>query len=108
MPIYMTRNVYSAEAMSNMVNSADGRKEKIANHIEQAGGKLLDYYFCFGEFDGVCIYEMPDGDSALSVLAAVHAMGFVTRMETTELFTSEEAARAFKKAKGIEISPPRE
>jgi len=33
-------------------------------------------------------------------------MGFVTEMKTTELFTSEEAAVAFKKAKGIEIAPP--
>ncbi|MEM7009513.1 MAG: GYD domain-containing protein [Thermodesulfobacteriota bacterium] len=107
MPIYMTRNVYSSEAMSNMIKSADGRKEKIAQHIEQAGGKLLDYYFCFGEYDGVCIYETPDGESALSVLAAVKAMGFVTKMETTQLFRTEDGAEAFKRAKGIQVTPPK-
>ena len=107
MPIYMTKNSYSAEAMSHIINSADGRKEKIANHIEQAGGRLIDYYFSFGEFDGVCIYETPDSESALSVLAAIKAMGFVNKMETTELFSTEDAAEAFKKAKGIEISPPK-
>ena len=49
---------------------------------------------------------MPDSETALSLCAAVKAMGFVTEMKTTELFTSEEAAVAFKKAKGIEIAPP--
>jgi len=34
-------------------------------------------------------------------------MGFVTDMKTTELYTSEEAATAFRKAKNIEITPPK-
>lgn len=107
MPIYMTQNRYSSEAMYHMINTADTRKEKIANHIAEAGGKLIDYYFCLGEYDAVGIYEMPDRDSLLSLLAAVKAMGFVTKMETTELFSTDEAAEAFKKAKGIEITPPK-
>lgn len=107
MPIFMTKNCYSAEAMSHMISTADGRKEKIAKHLEQVGGKLIGYYFSFGEYDAVCIYEAPDSDSALTVLAAVKAMGFVTKMETTELFSTEDAAAAFNKAKGIEITPPK-
>jgi len=39
MPIYMTQNRYSSEAISHMINTADGRKEKIAKHIEQVGGR---------------------------------------------------------------------
>jgi uncharacterized protein with GYD domain len=107
MPIYLTQNRYSPEAISHMINTADGRKEKIAKHIEQVGGKLIDYYFCNGNYDAAGIYEVPDSETALSLCAAVKAMGFVTEMNTTELFTSEEAATAFKKAKGIDITPPK-
>ena len=108
MPIYMTQNRYSPEAMSRMIDNADVRKEQIAKHLEQAGGKLIDYYFCYGEYDAVGIYEMPDRESALAILAAVKAMDFVSEMETTELFTIDEASEAFKKAKGIVITPPKE
>ncbi len=107
MPIYMTRNRYSPEAMSHMIANADVRKEQIGKHLEQAGGRLIDYYFCYGEYDAVGIYEMPDRESALAIIAAVAAMGFVTDMETIELFTTEEASEAFKKAKGIVITPPK-
>ena len=106
MPIYITQNRYSSEAITNMINSADGRKEQIAKHIEQVGGKLIEYYFCNAEYDAVGIYELPDADTALSLCAAVKAMGFVTEMKTTALITSQEAANAFNKAKGINITPP--
>ena len=43
MPIYLTQNRYSPEAISHMINTADRRKEKIAKHIEQVDGKLIDY-----------------------------------------------------------------
>lgn len=99
MPIYMTQNRYSPDAITHMINSADGRKEQIAKHIEQVGGKLIEYYFRNSDYDAVGIYELPDRDSALSLCAAVKALGFVTEMKTTELYTSEEAATAFKRAR---------
>ena len=48
---------------------------------------------------------MTDRETALNPNAAVKAMGFVTEIKTNELFTSEEAVEAFKKAKDIERSP---
>jgi len=60
MPIYMTQNRYSPEAINHMINTGDGRKEQIAQYIEQAGGKLIEYYFCNSDYDAVAIYELPD------------------------------------------------
>lgn len=88
-----------------MINSADGRWEQIAKHIEQVGGNLIEYYFCNADYDAVDIYELPDRETALSPNAVVKAMGFVTGIKTNELITSEEAVEAFKKAKDIERSP---
>jgi uncharacterized protein with GYD domain len=53
----MTQNRYSPDAITHMINSADGRKEQIAKHIEQVGGKLIEYYFCNSDYDAVGIYE---------------------------------------------------
>lgn len=103
----MTQSSYSSEAMKHMIESADGRVSKIEKHIEQAGGKLLSLHFTLGEYNAVSIYEMPDEVSTLSLLAAVQAKGFITKMKTTELFSPEDAADAFKKARQIEISTPK-
>ena len=51
----MTQNRYSPEAITHMINSADGRREQIAKHIEQVGGNLIKYYFCNADYDAVDI-----------------------------------------------------
>ena len=53
-----------------MINSANGRKDQIKKHIEQVEGRLIDNYFCNGDYDTVGIYELPDTERSLSLCAA--------------------------------------
>ena len=63
MPLYMSQFSYKPEAMAAMINNPGDRSAKVAKHLEQVGGKLISFYFTFGEYDGICIYEAPDGVS---------------------------------------------
>ena len=71
MSIYMTQKLYSPEAITHMINSADGHREQVAKHIEHVGGKLIDYYFCKADYDAVGTYELPNRETALSFNASV-------------------------------------
>ncbi len=75
--------------------------------MENVGVKLIEYYFCNSDYDAVAICELPDRDTAFSLNEAVKAMGLAKEMKTTELYSSEEASTAFRKAKYMEITPPK-
>jgi uncharacterized protein with GYD domain len=66
--------------------------------IEGFGGKLLHYYFAFGDYDGVAICEFPDQASVAACSMTVAATGAFSRFETTALLTAAEAHAAMKKA----------
>jgi uncharacterized protein with GYD domain len=63
-----------------------------------AGGKLIDIYFYFGDYDGVVISEFPSNVEAALVALAVGASGGFTDMKTTVLITMEESKEAMAKA----------
>ena len=107
MPLYMTQVSYTPEAMAKMISSTDSRSSKVAKHIEQVGGKMVCFYFTFGDYDAVGIFDIPDGVSALSVLSAAWSADFLTKIKTTEIFSAEEAHEAFKKAGSVELTPPK-
>jgi uncharacterized protein with GYD domain len=76
--------------------------------IEGFGGKMLCYYFAFGEYDGIAICEFPDTISIAACSMRAAATGAFSRFETTALLTATEAEAAMKRAKDakVEYRPP--
>ena len=62
--------------------------------IERGGGKLIDYYITFGEYDFVVIYSAPSPVAAFSIAAVGGAGGSRTDTKTTVGLTSAEAGGA--------------
>lgn len=107
MPIYITQFSYKPEAMAKLIDNPENRSRQIKKHLNQVGGKLLSLYYTFGDYDGICIYEVPEGVDAMSIMAKNWATDFLSKVKTTEAFTTEDAIRAFKKAEEIVIIPPK-
>ena len=107
MPLYMSQFSYTPEAMANLINNPEVRSNQVQKHLDQVGGKLLAFYYTFGDYDGIAIYEVPDGADAFSVVAANWATDFLTKVKTTEIFSAEEGLEAFKKAASMTITPPK-
>lgn len=105
MPKYMIQGSYGIEGLSALVKAPQNRIEAIKPAIEKLGGKLVDAYFCFGDYDFVVIVEMPDNATAAGISMAFGAGGAIRATKTTPLLSANETIDAMKKASAAGYKP---
>ena len=98
MPQYLGRFSYSSDAVRALVDSPQDREAAAREVVEALGGRMLGLWFCFGEFDGVFIAEVPDNTTAAALAMIVGGSGAMSRFETTPLIGMDEAQEAMRKA----------
>jgi uncharacterized protein with GYD domain len=106
MPVYLGRFSYTTDAMKALVSEPQDRSAAAREVAETLGGKLLGFWFAFGEFDGVFLMEAPDNASAAALAMAVGAGGALSEIETTVLLDMDEAQDAMRKAAAATYRPP--
>ena len=106
MPLYLARFSYTTDAMKALVNEPQDRSAAARELADSLGGKLLGFWYAFGEFDGVFLMEAPDNASAAAVGMAVGASGALSEIETTVLLDMDEAQDAMRKAAAATYRPP--
>ena len=106
MPLYLARFSYTTDAMKARVDRPQDRSVAAREVAETLGGKLLGFWYAFGEFDGVYLMEAPDNASAAAVAMAVGASGALSAIETTVLLDMDEAQEAMRKAAAATYRPP--
>jgi len=84
-----------------MMAKSEDRAEAVGQLIAKAGGKLLSYYFTFGEYDFLCIGEAPNDVQMAAALLAAGSSGGVTDLRTTVALTAIEAKGAFAAASDL-------
>lgn len=95
---FMVRWQFTGVSAKALVERPHDRTTEARALMEGFGGKLISYYFSFGEYDGVAIGEFPDNTAAAACSMAATATGAFTRFETTMLLTAKEAEAAMKHA----------
>ena len=98
MAFYLVRAKVSQDYMQALVERPEDRLVTTTRLLQSVGGRLHYYFFCFGEFDIVLIYELPDNVSAAALSMVMSSSGTITEMETTPLLTMEEAISAMSQA----------
>lgn len=73
------------------------RREATEQLVKSLGGRLVAYYFSFGDSDGFAILDGLENSDATAAALIVGASGAV-RTKTTVLLTPEEVDRATKKS----------
>lgn len=106
MPFYMHQVAYTAEAWAAQVRNPKDRIEILRPVVEGLGGRIVNRWFSFGEYDVVIITEMPDNASAAAFAISALAGGGPRAAKTTPLMTAEESIEAMRKAGGSGYSPP--
>jgi uncharacterized protein with GYD domain len=106
MSFYMTQFSYTPEAWCTMVKNPANRGEVLRAFIEKQGGKLHCIYYCFGEYDGVAIYEYPDNVGAMINVLATTVQGFLKATKTTVLFSMEESVEALQRTRELAYPAP--
>ncbi len=109
MPFYMFQGRFTPASMKAMLDNPQDREEPARKIIEAAGGKLLNYFFCFGEEDFVVLLEAPDDATVAAVTLIIGASGGFSGGKTTKLMTAQEAMKSMAKAKAMSSSyaPPK-
>jgi uncharacterized protein with GYD domain len=97
MPLFITQGRFTQDSMKGMIAKPEDRAEAVSQLFAKTGGKLLAYYFTFGDYDFLLVSEGSNEGVATSVIVAA-AGGGVTDLKTTLAMTSAEMKNAFAKA----------
>jgi len=105
MPRFLHQISYTTEAMAQLIAHPQDRFEAVRAPIEKLGGKVMNSYFAFGQYDAVLITEMPDNVSAAAIALAFAAGGSLRNCQTTALMSTAEGLEAFRKAASCGYKP---
>jgi len=97
MPLFISQGRFTQHAVKGMLAKPEDRVEAVSQLITKAGGKLLGYYFTFGDYDFLVVSEGTAETAAAAVIVAA-AGGGVTDLKTTLAMTSAEMKSAFARA----------
>ena len=98
MPLYMTQFAYTSDAWAALAKNPQNREDLLRALIGKLGGRLVSFYYCFGEYDGVFVSEMPDETTISAAVLAAISPGHVKAVKTTVLLTTEQTMEAMRKA----------
>jgi uncharacterized protein with GYD domain len=106
MPHYMVQFAYTPQAWARIAQNLEDRSAPISEFLENLGGRLISFYYCRGEYDGVVIFEAPDEGTANAVSLAVISSGQFRALQTTELFEVEDILESLRRGSEARYRPP--
>ena len=98
MPLFLSQVGYNQEGWQALVSNPQNRLEAIRPVVDKLGGRIINAYFAFGDYDFVLIAEFPDNVSAAALAIAAAAGGAVKSIKTTPLMGASEGLEALRKA----------
>jgi uncharacterized protein with GYD domain len=98
MALYMTQLAYTPQAWAALAKKPEDRGAAFGKLVEKFGGKLHNIYYCFGEYDGLIIYEAPDNETATAAIIAAVTPGHLKATKTTVLFTMQQEMKVLERA----------
>ena len=90
---YMALFNLSSEAISRFVVSPSDRAEVVRHLVESVGGSLECYYWMFGQYDGMAVFEVRDAHTTVATSLAITGSGAFTHFETHELIEAGDLIR---------------
>jgi len=105
MPIFVTQGRVSRGYIRGGMSKPEDRYAYVSRLCEQAGGKLLSFYFTLGHYDFLVITEMPDAQTATLLSLAATGGGGTEGVVTTQAFTTAEMKDLYTKAGKINYRP---
>ncbi|WP_447972245.1 GYD domain-containing protein [Nitrospira sp. Kam-Ns4a] len=77
MPVYVSLVKFTAHGIMTMKERGIARSETVQRNIESLGGRLLDAWYCLGEYDVVAILEFPNNRAAMQAAVLNSSLGHI-------------------------------
>ena len=106
MPLYLVEFGYTPEVWAGLIKSPENREETVRQILEDAGSKLHNLWYTFGENDGFALIEAPDNTTAGALSLAITSSGAFRKFETHVLMTQGELLEALEKAADVAYVAP--
>ena len=98
MASFMVQFSYTEQGLKGLLKEGGSkRREATEQLIKSLGGRLVAYYFAFGDYEGFAIVDGVDNVDTAAAALIVDASGAV-RTKTTVLLTPEEVDKATQKS----------
>ncbi len=103
MPVYLHQWNYKDGQIQRMLDDTEelDRADVIRTAVEAFGGTLRQFYWSFGDYDGLAISDFPDEATALACLMSIYGQGRITEVRTTPLFAAETGVQAIRYAQEV-------
>lgn len=91
MPVYVSLVKFTRDGIVSMKDQGIKRSDMVKRNIEELGGKLLNAYYCLGEYDVVAILEFPNNKTAMKAAVKNASLGHI-QITTMPAVTRDEWA----------------
>src|SRR5207248_1093386 len=97
MPLYMYQAAYTAESWAAQMKNPQNRVETVGRQVTEAvGGKMIDGWYCLGDYDVILIADVPNIESMAAIAVAIAAGGAIKSSQTTVLMTGAQLFYQFQ------------
>ena len=103
MPKYVFFSLTS-DSLARLMEHPEDRRGPVQQLAAAAGGRLEDFYWMLGPYDGLAVVELPDSAAAASVAVTVVGSGAFKHFETHELLAADQFVGILQKAKTLQAS----
>jgi uncharacterized protein with GYD domain len=103
MALYMYKFTYTPETWKKLEKDPEDRRIAINKLMDQIGGKLINLFYAFDDFDGIAVFEAPDDISAQAAMIKIFSPGHIKAIRPTRLYTVEQMMSGMRQAKGLEF-----
>jgi uncharacterized protein with GYD domain len=106
MPTFMVQASYTSPAWNKLVQRPENRMEALRPVVEKLGGTIVAWYYAFGDYDVVVLFDVPSNVNAAAFSMAIAGSGAVKDFKTTILMSPDEGFDALLLAQGAGYRPP--
>lgn len=106
MSTFMVQASYTSPAWNKLVQRPENRMEALRPVVEKLGGEIIAWYYAFGDYDVVVLFDVPSNVNAAAFSMAIAGSGAVKDFKTTILMTPDEGFDALLLAQGAGYRPP--
>ena len=82
----------TGEAIKQFIDKPSDRAAVVGQLAQSVGGSLESYYWMFGQYDGMGVFELPDSRTMAALSLAASSSGAFAHFETHELIEASDLA----------------